>query len=84
MPLQSAAESAPTRLLALFLEDELNPFLGELTADTRCCGGALRKLEESAGSADGRANGRGSLALTTADRETLFAILVQLAEAALR
>ena len=71
-------------MLALFLDDDLNSFLGELTTDPRCCMESLRKLEETADSADGHANGRGFLALTTTARETVFAIRGQLAEAALR
>ena len=49
------AECRCRRLLALFHDDELNSFLGEMTGDTRCCDESLRKLEESANSADGHA-----------------------------
>ena len=70
------AECRFSRLLALFLDDELNSFLGELTADPRCCEESFRKLGEAADSADGHANGRCSLAPTTTAQKTLFAIRV--------
>lgn len=78
-------ETRFSRVLALFLPDELAPFLGELTADPRCSEEALRQLEETpaaGGTLD--ATGRASLAPTSPARELLFAARVQLAEAALR
>ena len=74
-----------SRVLALFLPEELNHFLGELTADNRCSEEALRQLAETPDlfvAPD--AAGRASLAPTSPARETLFAARVQLAEAALR
>jgi hypothetical protein len=71
-------------VLALFLPDELNPFLGELTADPRCSEEALRQLEESNDLTASDTAGRASLLPTSPAREALFAIRVQLAEAALR
>ncbi len=73
-----------SRVLALFLPDELNPFLGELTADPRCSEEALRQLEESNDLTASDTAGRASLLPTSPAREALFAIRVQLAEAALR
>ena len=78
-------ETRFSRVLALFLPEELNPFLGELTADSRCSEEALRQLEETSDlRAAPDAAGRTSLAPTSPAREALFAIRVQLAEAALR
>jgi hypothetical protein len=78
-------ETRFSRVLALFLPEELNPFLGELTADSRCSEEALRQLEETSDlRAAPDAAGRASLAPTSPDREALFAVRVQLAEAALR
>ena len=78
-------ETRFSRVLALFLPEELNPFLGELTADSRCSEEALRQLEETSDlHAAPDAVGRASLAPTSPAREALFAIRVQLAEAALR
>ncbi len=72
-----------SRVLALFLPEELNPFLGEHTADSRCSEEALRQLEETSDlRAAPNAAGRESLAPTSPAREALFAIRVQLAEAA--
>ena len=73
------------RVLALFLPEELNPFLGALTADPHCSEAALRQLEETLPhSGEGAPNGRPSLAPASPAREALFAGRVQLAEAALR
>ena len=78
-------ETRFSRVLALFLPEELIPFLGELTADSRCSEEALRQLEETSDlRAAPDAAGRASLAPTSPAREALFAIRVQLAEAALR
>jgi len=78
-------ETRFSRVLALFLPEELNPFLGELTADSRCSEEALRQLEETTDlHAAPDTAGRSSLAPTSPAREALFAIRVQLAEAALR
>ena len=72
-------------MLALFLPDELNSFLGELTADPRCSEEALRRLEEHDDlPAAPDTGGRASLAPTSPAREDLFFLRVQLAEAALR
>jgi hypothetical protein len=72
-------------VLALFLPDELNSFLGELTADPRCSEEALRRLEEHDDlPAAPDTGGRASLAPTSPAREDLFFLRVQLAEAALR
>lgn len=76
-------ETRFSRVLALFLPEELKLFLGELTADPRCSEAALRQLEESSDLA-AAAGGRASLAPTSPAREALFAARVQLAEAALR
>jgi hypothetical protein len=73
-----------SRVLALFLQDELNSFLGELTADPRWSEEALRQLEESNDLTASDTAGRASLLPTSPAREALFAIRVQLAEAALR
>jgi hypothetical protein len=74
-----------SRVLALFLPDELNSFLGELTADPRCSEEALRRLEEHDNlPAAPDTGGRASLAPTSPAREDLFFLRVQLAEAALR
>jgi hypothetical protein len=72
-------------VLALFLLEELNPFLCELPVDSRCSEEALRQLEETSDlrTAPDAAR-RASLAPTTPAREALFAIRVQLAETALR
>jgi hypothetical protein len=73
-----------SRVLALFLQEELNSFLGELTAYPRCSEEALRQLEESKDLTAFNAAGRASLLQTSPSRaEALFAICVQLAEAAL-
>jgi len=73
------------RVLALFLPEELSPFLSELTADPRCSEEALRQLEETpALFEDPDAAGRASFMPTSPAREALFAARVQLAEAALR
>lgn len=78
-------ETRFSRVLALFLPEELNHFLGELTADNRCSEEALRQLEETSDLFETPdAAGRASLAPTSPARETLFAARVQLAEAALR
>ena len=76
------AETRFSRVLALFLDEELNPFLSELTADPRCSEEALRQLEE----AGDRANTvrPPSLATASPSREALFTFRAQLAEAALR
>ena len=73
------------RVLALFLPEELSPFLSELTADSRCSEETLRQLEEDpALFEDPDAAGRASFMPTCPAREALFAARVQLAEAALR
>ncbi len=78
-------ETRFSRVLALFFPEELNHFLGELTADPRCSEEALRQLEEKPALFETHdAAGRASLAPTSPARETLFAARVQLAEAALR
>ena len=46
------AETRFSRVLALFLDEELNPFLSELTADPRCSEEALRQLEGADDRAD--------------------------------
>ena len=72
-------------MLALFFPEELNHFLGELTADPRCSEEALLRLEEAPDLfAAPDAVGRASLSPTSPALETLFAARVQLAEAALR
>lgn len=74
-----------SRVLALFLPDELSSFLGELTADPRCSEEALRQLEETSdGLAASETAVRASLAPTSPAREELFFLRVKLAEAALR
>ena len=78
-------ETRFSRVLALFLPEELNPFFGELTADPRCSEAALRQLEETLpSSGEPHTAGRPSLAPASPAREALFAARVQLAEAALR
>ena len=73
------------RVLALFLPDELNHFLSELTADPRCSEEALRQLEETpALFEEPDTAGRASLMPTSPAREALFAARVEVAEAALR
>jgi hypothetical protein len=68
-------------VLALFLPEELNPFLGALTADPHCSEAALRQLEETPPHSGGpAANGRPSIAPASPDREALFAVRVQLAQ----
>ena len=76
------AETRFSRVLALFLDEELNPFLSELTADPRCSEEALRQLEEAGDRAD--TVRPPSLATASPSREELFTLRVQLAEAALR
>ncbi len=71
-------------MLALLLPDELNPFLWELTADPHCSEKALRQLEESNNLTASDTAGRASLLPTSPSRGALFAIRVQLAEAALQ
>jgi hypothetical protein len=78
-------ETRFSRVLALFFPEELNRFLGELTADPRCSEEALRQLEETPTLVETPDDaGHASLAPTSPARETLFAARVQLAEAALR
>ena len=74
------AETRFSRVMALFLDEELNPFLSELTADPRFSGEALRQLEED------RADTvhLPSLATASPSREELFTFRVQVAEAVLR
>ena len=73
------------RVLALFLPEQLSPFLSELTTDPRCSKECLCQLEETpALFEDPDAVGRASFMPTSPARETLFAARVQLAEAALR
>ena len=60
-----------------------SPSLSEPKAETRSCAETLHQLEESAGSAGGPAPGRGSLAPTTAQWESRFAVQFEVAEAAL-
>jgi len=75
------------KLLALFSPSERNQFLAELTANPLCSEAALRQLEESAspaGDKDGLGPARASLlAPPSLAREALFALRVDLAEAAL-
>jgi len=75
------------KLLALFSPSERNQFLAELTANPHCSEAALRQLEESAPSAgdkDGLGPARASLLEPPSlAREALFALRVELAEAAL-
>jgi hypothetical protein len=73
-----------SRLLALFLDDELNGFLQVLSGDPQCSETILRELEEAELLRAARDSRRASALPTSPAREALFARRVQLAEAALR
>ena len=78
------AEHRFSRVLALFRDEELTAFLATLTADKTCSDDTLRRLEEAtplSSDLDGR---RTSTTRTSPAREALFALRVELAEAALR
>ena len=78
-------EARFSRVLALFTDTEINSFLSELTADTRCSEEALRQLEETREPPEDLGPARDSLLdLSSPAREALFAQRVELAEAALR
>jgi hypothetical protein len=78
------AEHRFSRVLALFRDEELTPFLATLTTDDTCSDETLRKLEEATPLSDDPDDRRTSNPLTSPAREALFARRVELAEAALR
>ena len=78
-------EARFSRVLALFTDTEINGFFNELSANTHCSETALRQLEETMESPDDFGPARDSaLGPTSPEREELFALRVELAEAALR
>ena len=78
-------EARFSRVLALFTDTEVNGFFNELSANACCSETALRQLEETMASPDDFGPARDSLLCQTSpEREALFALRVELAEAALR
>ena len=78
-------EARFSRVLALFTDTEVNGFFNELSANARCSETALRHLEETMEASDDFGPARdSSLCPTSPEREALFALRVELAEAALR
>ena len=78
-------EARFSRVLALFTDTEVNGFFNELSANARCSETALRHLEETMEASDDFGLARdSSLCPTSPEREALFALRVELAEAALR
>jgi len=78
-------EARFSRVLALFTDTELNGFFNELSASPLCSETALRQLEVCPKSLDDLGPARDSMCCQSSpEREELFALRVELAEAALR